>query len=117
MEIALPEAVLQPSVTGPGDRAVQARFSSGYVRFVPREPGAYTVALPGAPPLAWIAVNTPSIESDVRWYGGIGDLAREIDPTRFIRRILLSPWILWGALAALVGQAGVGWVRGRRHAD
>lgn len=112
VEVPLPDGVLDVTLTGP-DGPVAVRQRDGAVRFTPEQPGAYLLESPGAPPLAWIAVNTDPVESDVRPGPGLVETAAEVDPERFERRIPLSPWLLLAGLLLAALGAGLAWWRGR----
>ncbi len=91
-------------ITGP-DGPVAARVRSDGVSFVPRRPGAYTLRSPGAPPVAWVAVNPDARESDLRPGPALVELAAEVDPERYQRREDLAPWLLGLGLLAALGAA------------
>jgi len=116
VEVGLPEGILDVTLTGP-EGPVAVRQRDGAVRFTPERPGAYLLESPGAPPLAWIAVNTDPVESDVRPGPGLVETAAEVDPERFERRIPLSPWLLLAGLLAAALGSGLAWWRGRGVAD
>ncbi|MFH1464489.1 MAG: VWA domain-containing protein [Pseudomonadota bacterium] len=111
IELPLPAAELDPVVEDPDGQAVPARRLAGRVRFVPLRPGAYRLALPGAPPLAQVAVNTPPEESDVRRYGSLAAVAADLTPVAQQRRVDLAPWALGLGLALLLIQAPLGGLR------
>ena len=106
ISVALPDASLDVSVAGPTG-PVAAVVRSGAVTFTPERAGAYRVETPGAPPLAYVAVNVDPIESDVRPGPSLVEVAAEIDPERFLRHVPLSPWLLGLALALALGQAAL----------
>jgi len=105
VEIELPAPELEPTVIDPDGDAVPVRHLPGRVVFVPALPGAYTLALPGSPPLAWVAVNTPPEESDVQRYEALEAIETEIDPLLLQRRVGLGTGALGLALLLLLGQA------------
>ena len=96
-----------------GGEAVAVRQRDGAVRFTPDSPGAYLLESPGAPPLAWIAVNTDPLESDVRPGPGLVETAARVDPENFERRIPLAPALLLAGLLLAVLGAALAWWRGR----
>jgi len=98
------DASVSLSVEGP-EGPVPAPFRDGALRFVPTRAGAYAVLSPGAPPLAWIAVNSDRAESDIRPGPALDQLAAELAPERYLRRIDLGPFLLAGALALALVQA------------
>lgn len=112
VEIPLPDGVLDVTLTGPAG-PVAARQRDGAVRFTPDAPGAYLLESPGAPPLAWIAVNTDPVESDVRPGPSLVETAARVDPERFQRRVALSPWLLLVGLLLAALAAVLAWWRGR----
>lgn len=114
VSVALPDADLSPRVRGPDGRTVPSRRSGGRISFVPDRPGAYALELAGGPVLAWGAVNTPLYESDVRRYDSLAEVEAIIEPSLFLRRVALAPWMLGLAGMLLVVQAAVGLNR-RRH--
>lgn len=103
--VPLPDAALDVTVSGPGG-PVAASVRGGAVSFVPESAGAYVVEAPGAPPLAWVAINVDPAESDVRPGPALAEVAAEIDPERFIRRVALAPWLVLAALVLALVQAG-----------
>ena len=105
LRIPLPELASEPEVIGPDGLPVSSRIEGSNLLFRPDEPGAYELRLPDAPPLAWIAVNTDPIESDVRASDSLVAVQRELDPERFLLHADLSPGLLGFALFALVLQA------------
>ncbi len=105
VEVTLPSPELEPEVLDPRGAPVPVRHLPGRVVFVPRQPGAYTLTLPGAPPLAWVAVNTPPEESDVLRYEELAAVEAELAPAMLQRRVPLGAWALGLALVLLVLQA------------
>jgi len=85
--------------------AVPVNLMGHGVRFVPERAGAYRVETPGAPPLAWVAVNTPAVESDVRLGPELIALAAEVDPERYQRRVPLALWFVLAAVLFGLSQA------------
>ncbi len=114
--VDLPRGVADVDVRGPGG-PVAAPVRDGRVRFVPERAGAYVVEAPGAPPLAWVAVNTDPIESDVRRGPSLVETAARVDPERFQRKTPLAPWLLLGAVALALGSALLATLLGRRPED
>lgn len=103
-------------ITVEGPRGpVPARVRTGQVSFVPQVPGAYTVGVPGSPPLAWVAVNTDPRESDLRPGPPLMELAAEVDPDRYQRSLELAPWLLGAGLALGLAQALASLLIGRRR--
>jgi len=116
VQVALPAGVLEATVTGPSG-PVAARQRGGRLSFRPDRPGAYVVETPGAPPLAWVAVNTDPAESAVAPGPSLVALAAEIDPDRYQRRVTLGPWLLAAALLLALGQIVAALVVARRARD
>ncbi|MEC7946496.1 MAG: VWA domain-containing protein [Myxococcota bacterium] len=114
--LELPDGVFDVSLTGPAG-SVAVRQRDGGIRFTPDAPGAYVLETPGAPALAWIAVNTDPVESDVTPGPGLVETAAKVDPERFQRRIPLSPWLLLGGLVLAALAAGLAHLRGRSIPD
>ena len=85
--------------------SVGMQYEQGKIRFSPNRIGAYKLYTHGAPPLAQIAINVEPQESDIRSKGPLISIAAEVEPERFIQRKPLTPWLLWGALIALLIQA------------
>jgi hypothetical protein len=102
--VPLTETAIDLAVEGP-DGPVATRVGSGSVSFTPTRAGAYAVQTPGAPPLAWVAVNVDPMESDVRPGPSLIETAAEIDPERFLHRLGLAPWLLLAAMALAALQA------------
>lgn len=109
--IELPDSALDVTVTGPRG-PVAAPVRGGAVTFRVDDAGAYVVETPGAPPLAWVAVNVDPAESDVRPGPTLVETAAEVDPDRFLRRVALAPWLLAGGLVLALVQALVAGRRG-----
>ncbi len=107
VEVELPAPELEPTVLDPAGDPVPVRYLSGRLVFVPRQPGAYTLALPGAPPLAWVAVNTPPVESDPLRYQQFAQLEAELAPQLLQRRVGLGAGALGLALLLLLLQAAL----------
>jgi len=106
VSVALPDSGLDVSVTGPAG-PVASSVRSGTLSFVPEHAGAYLVEAPGAPPLAYVAVNTDPRESDVRHGPTLMEVASSIDPERFVLKTGLAPWLLGLALALALVQAAL----------
>lgn len=103
--LPLPDIALEPDVIGPDGEPVRAVIDGRSIVFTPKTAGAYQLSLPDAPPLAWIAVNVPPDESDVRVYKSVSRTEAELEPELFIRRIDLTPSLLGLAIAMLLAQA------------
>jgi hypothetical protein len=113
VQIGLPDGVLDVTIEGPGG-AVEARVRDGLVRFVPQRSGAYVIESPGAPPLAWVAVNTDPVESDVRPGPSLAETAARVDPERFLQRFALGPWLLVAGLLFVLLSVVFAFFLGRR---
>jgi hypothetical protein len=105
IRIPLPDLNVDPTVLGPDGDAVRSRIEGSNVLFTPERAGAYKLAIEDAEPLAWIAVNTDPVESDVRPYDSIAAVEKEIDPDLFVRHADLSGGLLGLAFGCLVLQA------------
>lgn len=99
VSIELPDLTIQPQVIGPDGQEVASRIEGSYLFFTPARPGAYVLRIEAAPPLAWVAVNVDSVESDVRRYDSVMEAEARIAPERFLKHIDLTPWLLAAALA------------------
>jgi len=104
--VPIPDPSLDVFVTGPHG-AVASRVEGTTVVFRPDRAGAYVVETPGAPPLAYVAVNVPAEESDVRAGPEIVATAASVDPAPFTIKHPLAPWLMWAALGLAVGQAAM----------
>lgn len=104
VNIPLPDTSIELDIVGPAG-PVAAHVGSGVVSFTPDRIGAYSAQTPGAPPLAWVAVNVDPSESDVRPGPSLIETAAEVDPERFLHRKGLSPWLILAALGLAVLQA------------
>jgi hypothetical protein len=112
VSLPLEDPALDPEVIGPDGRPVRSTREGSTLVFRPTEAGAYRVALLDAPPLAWVAVNTDPLESDVRVGATLTAIERDLDPERFtIRRDLAIP-ALGLAFVLLVLQALIALRRG-----
>ncbi len=107
VEIELPTPELEPTVLDPFGDPVAVRHLPGRLVFVPRQPGAHTLSLPGSPPLAWVAVNTPPEESDVRRYEHLATVEAQLAPQLLQRRVGLGTGALGLALLLLLFQAAL----------
>jgi hypothetical protein len=105
VSVPLPDLAADPDVTGPAGEPVRSRIESGRLVFEPREAGAYSVSLPGSPPLAQIAVNTDPTESDVRAYHTVEEAESAMDPEIFRAQLELGPGLLGLAGLLVVLQA------------
>ncbi len=72
--------------------------------FTPHRPGAYHLSLEGAAPLAWIAINTDPVESNLTPGLELAEAEAEIAPELFLREASLGLGALWAALALLLLQ-------------
>lgn len=104
VSIPLPEGVVDASVVGPAG-PVPASLRAGAIAFIPDRAGAWRVETPGAPVLAWIAVNVDPLESDIRPGPGLMELAAQVDPDTYLRRRELAEPLLALALALGLLQA------------
>ena len=105
VRVPLADVALEPVVTGPGGSAVASRIEGAVLLFDADEPGPYEVGLPDAPPLAWVAVNVDSDESDVRVYQAVAAAEAELAPEMFLRTIELGRPLFGGGLVFLLLQA------------
>jgi hypothetical protein len=105
VSIPLPDLAVEPDVVGPNGELVRRQIESGRLLFTADRPGAYALQVEEMPALAWVAVNTPVEESDVRRSQSIARVEQELRPELFLRRIDLSPWLLAAAMVLLVTQA------------
>lgn len=103
--IDLPDLAIEPEVIGPDGGVVTSRIEGTKLTFTPGRPGAYHLLLTGAPPLAWIAVNTDPEESDVRPYASVAEVEQQIAPDVLTRRVDLAQPLLGLGLLALLAQA------------
>ncbi|MFT4627999.1 MAG: hypothetical protein ACI8PZ_006693, partial [Myxococcota bacterium] len=78
--VPLPEIVIEPTVIGPEGAPVRSRIEGRRLLFTPDGPGAYSIVVDDAPALAWVAVNTDPIESDVRPYEAVARVERDLNP-------------------------------------
>lgn len=111
--VPLPDLVVDPQVLGPGGEAVRSRLDGRRLVFTPTEPGAYELALQSAPPLAWVAVNVPAEESDVRSYDTVVAAERAIAPDLLTRRVDLARPAWAGVMLLLLAQGVLSLARGR----
>jgi hypothetical protein len=103
--LELPDLAIEPVVRTAAGADVRSRIENDRLVFVPPAPGAYRVEVESAPPLAWIAVNTDPEESDVRPYGSIAAVEREIAPELLTRTAHLGRPLLGAALVLLLLQS------------
>lgn len=102
VRIDLPDLAIEPDILGPDEEPVRSRIDGRQIVFTPDEPGAYAVKLPDAPPMAWVAVNTDPLESDVRRGTTVSAVEQELDPERFVLRHDLASPAYGGAFGLLV---------------
>ncbi len=105
ISIPLPEHTVEPSIDGPDGNPHPYRIEGHHLVFTPERAGAYTLRVEGMPPLAYVAVNTDPLESDVRRSTSVLAVEREFDPERFTARVDLAPPALALALLLLMLQA------------
>ncbi|TNE89220.1 MAG: VWA domain-containing protein [Deltaproteobacteria bacterium] len=103
--VPLPDLAAEPDILGPGGDPVRSRLDGSRVVFEPETAGAYQVVLPGAPPLAWVAVNTDPIESDVRAYHTVEEAETELDPELFRAELELGSGLLGGSAVLILLQS------------
>jgi hypothetical protein len=108
VSIPLPDLAIEPDVFGPDGEKVRSRIDGSSLLFLPEKAGAYRLEISDAPTLAWVAVNSPAEESDVRRYDSIAKAEQEIDPELFLRHVDLSPWLFLAGFVLLVLQALAG---------
>ena len=94
-------------VTGPKGERVGLTRLPGSVQFIPELPGAYAVGRADEPPQAWVAVNTPVLESDVRPDETLDAVQAELDPDRSQRHVPLDAGLAIAAAAALAAAAWI----------
>lgn len=100
--LPLPDLTWEPEVLGPSGNPVKSRLEGSSVVFTPERPGGYALALPGSPPLAWVAVNTAPEESDVRAVDSLAAAEAELSPELFMRHVDLDRPLLAAALVVLL---------------
>ena len=105
VRIPLPDLAIEPDVMGPGEQLVKSRVESSELVFTPTSPGAYTLVVESAPPLAFVAVNTDPVESDIRAVESVRAEQKALAPERYARLTDLSPFLFGLALLALLLQA------------
>lgn len=104
-------------VRGPSG-TVAANITGTGIAFTPETAGAYQVVIPGAPPLAHVAVNTSALESDVRPGPELIALAAEVDPERYQRREPFTVhFLLFALLCAVLSALLARVVEQRRRAQ
>lgn len=111
VSVPLPDLTLDPTVTGPDGTPFRSHLEGSQLLFTPDRPGAYTITVPDAPALAYVAVNTAATESDVRRFQGLAAVEQELVPELFRVKVDLSPWLLGAALLLAVLQALVALAR------
>ena len=103
LRIPLPDISMEPDVVGPTGELVRSRIEGSQLLFTPEEAGAYQLRLPDSPPLAWIAINTDPIESDVRHLESIAAVGQELDPEKFTQhKDFAFPLLVFSFLCFLV---------------
>ena len=112
-EVGEPLSVSVPAgesfeVTGPKGERVGVSRLPGAVAFTPETPGAYAIGRSDEPPVAWVAVNTPASESDIRADESFEEAKARIDPERARREVPLDALLVLVAAVALVAAAWLG---------
>jgi hypothetical protein len=103
--IDLPDRILDLEVVGPDGQLVTSRIDGSKLLFTPDTPGAYEVSAESAPTMAWVAVNSDPVESDVRVYGSVAEVQGQLKPELLEHRLDLGRGFLAFGLLLLVGQA------------
>ena len=85
-----------------------ASWKDGKVWFHSDKSGDYRLSVEGGPAMAWVALNTPFLESDVRVDKELLASAAEIAPEHFLEKHPLAPWLITIALVLLLLQALLG---------
>ncbi|MEN9785542.1 MAG: hypothetical protein RLZZ299_806 [Pseudomonadota bacterium] len=111
--VELPGEVADVEVASPAGALVPSERDARRVRFVPSAPGAWSVRDSDGEVFAWVAVNTPPPESDVRAGAGWVEAQARIAPERMVRRWPLAPWAWVAGAGVLLMAAWVG--RGRQE--
>ncbi len=101
-------------VVDPGGRQVASERTGRTVGFVPNVPGAWSIRRADGTVAAWIAVQVPTNESDVRPGESLLASQAKIAPERMLRRWPLTTWLYVAAAGVLVADAWMG--RGRAAA-
>lgn len=113
VRLGVPPTAVEPEVVGPEGEIVAAERSVGALAFTADRPGPYAAVPSGAPPVAWVAVNTVVAESDVRAGASLRETQAEIAPERMVQRTQL--WLPALGLG-LIGMLGAG-VLGRGRSE
>ena len=106
VSVPLPDIALEPTVVGPDGTPFRSRIEGANLLFQPTAPGAYVVELESAPALAQVAVNSNPDESDVRRYGSVAEVEREIAPELLTQHLDLSRPLMWLALGLSLLASG-----------
>ncbi|NCG17516.1 MAG: hypothetical protein GWP91_00685, partial [Rhodobacterales bacterium] len=104
VSVPLPDLTIDPQVIGPDGGAVRSHREGSSLRFQPKRPGAYRIAVADAPPLAWVAVNTDPEESRVQPVSTIVGIEREIAPELLERQVDLGRGVFGLVLLLLLLQ-------------
>lgn len=116
VSVTLPNLAAEPDVFGPGGDLIRSRVDRGQLLFEPKHAGAYQVVLPGSPPLAWVAVNTDPLESDIRAYHSVEKAESLLNPDLFRVQYELGTAMLGGSGVFFLLQALL-MTRRRRNDD
>ncbi|HMV67881.1 MAG TPA: VWA domain-containing protein [Myxococcota bacterium] len=95
-------------VVGPDGAVAPSQIEGAQLVFTPAHPGGYGVRLEDGPVLAWVAVNTDPMESDVRRTHTLASVEARWKPELFERRVELAPGLLGAALALVLAAAWIG---------
>ena len=99
-------------VVDPAGRQVASERAGRTVSFVPNAPGAWSIRRADGTVAAWIAVQVPTSESDVRRGEGLLASQAKLAPDRMLRRWPLATWLYLAAAGTLVAASWIG--RGRQ---
>jgi len=102
------ESSALPVLTGPEGAKLHRMDRKGALRFLPRDPGGWSVAYEGVPPLAQVAVNIAPEESDITPGRELIAIQAELAPELFARRAGLGLPALWLAVVLWCLQALLG---------
>jgi hypothetical protein len=105
LSLPLPGGSFTPDVIGPDEQRLPSSVVDGHLRLLPRRPGPHAIVVPGAPPLARIAVNAPLAESDIRRFESLAETRERVDPGSTRRTLTLGPWAALLALACFLAQS------------
>lgn len=88
-----------------GEIEFSATIQSNAVVLQAEKSGKYRLFVQHGPTIAWLTLNTPRSESDVRPAPPILEVAASIEPEHFYEKVDIAPWLVLVAIALFLLQS------------